>query len=133
VCRTIGPGELLDHDGHIDAVVMEAGAVGSHAAIVARALAIPMVVGADLIVAEAQNGDQIIVDGDRGAAFLRPPVNLLEAYREKTATAAAAESRYQAIRNQPAETRDGVGVELHINAGLLSDMPNLLDVGAAGV
>ncbi|WP_340110179.1 phosphoenolpyruvate--protein phosphotransferase [Pikeienuella sp. HZG-20] len=133
VCRTIGPGELLDRDGRIDAVVMEEGAVGSHAAIVARALAIPLVVGAELIVAEAQNGDQIIVDGDRGEAFLRPPENLLEAYREKIASAEEAQSRYRAIRSQPAETRDGVNVELHINAGLISDLPNLFDVGADGV
>ncbi|QIE53969.1 phosphoenolpyruvate--protein phosphotransferase [Pikeienuella piscinae] len=133
VCRTIGPGELLDHGGRIAAVVMEEGAVGSHAAIVARALAIPMVVGIERIVAEAENGDAMIVDGDRGEAFLRPPDNLADAYREKIASAKEAEARYREIRGQPAETRDGAHVALHINAGLLSDMPNLHDVGAAGV
>lgn len=133
VGRTIGPGELLDHGGRIRAVVMEEGGVGSHAAIVARALAIPMVVGAERIVAEARNGDAIVVDGDRGETFLRPPDNLAAAYREKVALAALAEARHRAIRAEPAMTRDGARIALHINAGLLSDMPNLFEAGAEGV
>ncbi|MFV0473890.1 MAG: phosphoenolpyruvate--protein phosphotransferase [Pikeienuella sp.] len=133
ICRTIGPGELLDHGGRISAVVMEEGAVGSHAAIVARALAIPMVIGVERIVAEAENGDTIIVDGDRGEVFLRPPENLVDAYAERIALAEEAEARYRAIRSRPAKTVDGVEISLQINAGLLSDMPDLFDVGAAGV
>lgn len=133
ICRSIGPGELLDHGDRVAAVVMEEGALGSHAAIVARALAIPMVVGAERIVADAENGDQLIVDGDRGEVFLRPPSNLLDAYHEKIAMAEQAEARYRAIRTEPARTTDGVDIELNINAGLLSDMPDLFDVGASGV
>ncbi|MEM7524339.1 MAG: phosphoenolpyruvate-utilizing N-terminal domain-containing protein, partial [Pseudomonadota bacterium] len=133
VARSIGPGELLDHGKALKAVVLEEGGVGSHAAVVARALAIPMVVGAERLVAEATNGDQVIVDGDLGSAFLRPLPNVVDAYEEKIATAEEAQARYRAIRDKPARTRDGVNVTLSINAGLLSDMPNLFETGAEGV
>ncbi len=133
VGRSIGPGELLDHGARVRAVVLEEGAVGSHAAIVARALAIPLVVGAERIVADAENGDAIIVDGALGAAFLRPLENVRDAYREKIATVAEAEARFRALRDKPATTLDGVTISLNINAGLLSDMPQLFESGASGV
>ncbi|MEO0634915.1 MAG: phosphoenolpyruvate-utilizing N-terminal domain-containing protein, partial [Pseudomonadota bacterium] len=46
VARNIGPAELLDYGRSLRAIVLEEGSVGSHAAIVARALAIPLIVHA---------------------------------------------------------------------------------------
>ena len=40
VSRNIGPGELLDYGAHLKGVVLQEGAIGSHAAIVARARAL---------------------------------------------------------------------------------------------
>jgi len=72
VARNIGPAELLDYGRKLKGVVLEEGSVGSHAAIVARALAIPLVINAARVVAEALNGDPILVDGDQGIVHLRP-------------------------------------------------------------
>ena len=133
VARSIGPGELLDYGKRVRAVVLEEGGVGSHAAIIARTLNVPLVIGAERIVAEAENGDEIIVDGDGGAAFLRPIESVREAYAEKIAAARLAQARYRELRDAPAESLDGVAIELSINAGLLSDMPSLFESGARGV
>ncbi|MDG0984906.1 MAG: phosphoenolpyruvate-utilizing N-terminal domain-containing protein, partial [Planktomarina sp.] len=46
VARNIGPGELLDYGRSLRGIVLEEGSVGSHAAIVARALAIPLLIRA---------------------------------------------------------------------------------------
>jgi phosphotransferase system enzyme I (PtsP) len=46
VARNIGPAELLEYGRKLKGVVLEEGSVGSHAAIVARALAIPLVIHA---------------------------------------------------------------------------------------
>ena len=42
VARNIGPAELLDYGRKLKGIILEEGSVGSHAAIVARALAIPL-------------------------------------------------------------------------------------------
>src|SRR3712207_4705926 len=64
VARNIGPGELLEYGkGALRGIVLEEGSVGSHATVVARAWAIPLVIRADGIVTEALNGDAILVDG----------------------------------------------------------------------
>ncbi|HSF92825.1 MAG TPA: phosphoenolpyruvate--protein phosphotransferase [Paracoccaceae bacterium] len=133
VARNIGPGELLDYGRQLKGVVLEEGSVGSHAAIVARALAIPLVIQASRITREAQNGDHIMVDGDQGLAHLRPDDNVAHAFREKLAMRSAAQQEYTALRDLPAETLDHVKVRLEMNAGLMADLPSLRKSGAEGV
>src|SRR5690606_34048812 len=72
IARNIGPGELLEYGKRLRGIVLEEGSVGSHAAIVARAWAIPLVIHAEGIVTEALNGDPILVDGEQGIVHLRP-------------------------------------------------------------
>jgi phosphotransferase system, enzyme I, PtsP len=133
VARNIGPAELLDYGRKLRGVVLEEGSVGSHAAIVARALAIPLVLQADRITREARNGDLILVDGDQGVVHLRPEDSVTKAFREKIEMLAEAQEEYAALRDKPATTRDGVTLHLHMNAGLMADLPSLPKCGAVGV
>ncbi len=133
VARNIGPGELLDYGRSLRGIVLEEGSVGSHAAIVARALAIPLVINAGPITTEALNGDPIMVDGDEGIVHLRPDENVAAAFRDKTAMQAEAQKRYATIRHKPCITRDGTRIRLTMNAGLMADLPSLESSGADGV
>ncbi len=135
VARNIGPAELLDYGrGELKGIVLEQGSVGSHAAIVARAWAIPLIVHAgDRITAEALNGDHIMVDGDQGIVHLRPDDTVVSAFRDKIAMQAQAQKRYAGIRDLPAESKDGIRVSMLMNAGLIAELPSLNDSGAEGV
>ena len=133
IARNIGPAELLDYGRSLKGIVLEGGSVGSHAAIVARALAIPLIINAGRITTEALNGDHIMVDGEQGIVHLRPDDNVVNAFRDKMAMQAAALERYASIREKPAKTRDGVTVSMHMNAGLMADLPSLEGSGAEGV
>lgn len=133
IARNIGPGELLEYGRGLRGVVLEEGAVGSHAAIVARAWAIPLVLQARGIVAEALSGDQILVDGDQGVAHLRPDDMVRSAFGEKLAMQAEAQTRYASIRDRACMSSDGHRVELLMNAGLMADLPSLGSSGAEGV
>ncbi|MEO0591356.1 MAG: phosphoenolpyruvate--protein phosphotransferase [Pseudomonadota bacterium] len=133
VARAIGPGELLDYGSRLTGVVLEEGSIGSHAAIVARALAIPMVIQAERVTLEAREGDAILVDGDLGQVHLRPEETVAAAFAEKLDMRAQAQEVYRGLRDQPARTRDGERVALHMNAGLLTDLPSLEGSGAEGV
>jgi phosphotransferase system enzyme I (PtsP) len=133
VSRNIGPGELLEYGRRLKGVVLEEGSVGSHAAVVARALAIPLVIHADKITTEALNGDHILVDGDQGIAHLRPEETIAHAFRDKIAMQAEAQKRYASLRDLPATGLCGTTVSLHMNAGLMADLPSLVGSGAEGV
>ena len=133
VARNIGPAELLEYGRKLKGVVLEEGSVGSHAAVVARALAIPLVIHAERITTEALNGDHIMVDGDQGVVHLRPEETVARAFRDKMAMQAEAQLRYASLRDQPALSTCGTLTHLHMNAGLMADLPSLEGSGAEGV
>jgi len=133
VARNIGPGELLEYGRKLRGIVLEEGSVGSHAAIVARALAIPLVIHAERITTEALNGDHILVDGTDGIVHLRPEESIAGAFRDKMAMQAKAQERYASLREKPAQARCGTVISLQMNAGLMADLPSLNGSGAEGV
>jgi phosphotransferase system enzyme I (PtsP) len=133
VARNIGPAELLEYGRSLRGIVLEQGSVGSHAAIVARALAIPLIVHAGRITNEALNGDHVMIDGEQGIVHLRPEDNVATAFRDKIAMQAAAQERYTSIRDKPAETKCGNIIGMQMNAGLMADLPSLQSSGAEGV
>ncbi|WP_415182028.1 phosphoenolpyruvate--protein phosphotransferase [Phaeovulum sp.] len=133
VARNIGPADLLDYGRRLKGVVLEEGSVGSHAAIVARALSIPLVIHAQRITSEAMNGDPILVDGDQGFAHLRPEDTVAAAFRDKMAMQAEAQERYASLRELPAAATCGTRINLMMNAGLMADLPSLEGSGAEGV
>ena len=133
VARNIGPGELLEYGKALKGIVLEEGSVGSHATVVARAWAIPLVINAKGVTHEALNGDIILVDGDQGIAHLRPDEAVLSAFRDKLAMQTRAQERYASIRDLPALTKCGTNISLQMNAGLIADLPSLAGSGAEGV
>ena len=133
IARNIGPAELLEYGRSLRGIVLEEGSVASHAAIVARALAIPLIVHVGQITVEALNGDHIMVDGDEGLVHLRPDDTVVTAFRDKMAMQAKAQERYVSLRGKPAITQDGFTIALHMNAGLMADLPSLDSSGAEGV
>ena len=68
-----------------------------------------------------------------GEVHLRPSTDVIAAYSDKVRFLARRQRQYRALRDVPAVTTDGVQVELHMNAGLLVDMPHLRESGADGV
>ncbi|MEM1129907.1 MAG: phosphoenolpyruvate--protein phosphotransferase [Pseudomonadota bacterium] len=134
VAHNLGPADLLEYGrSALKGVVLEEGSVGSHAAIIARAWAIPLIINARGIITEALNGDPILIDGDQGAVHLRPEDAVATAFKDKLAMQAEAQERYASIRDLPAETRCGKRIELFMNAGLMADLPSMVGSGAEGV
>jgi phosphotransferase system enzyme I (PtsP) len=134
VARTMGAAELLDYGRErIRGLVLEEGGPTSHVAIVARALGVAAVGRAENVVSLVENGDAIIVDGVAGEVHLRPSSEVESAYAEKVRFQARRQEQYRLLRDKPAVTRDGVRVTLQMNAGLVVDLPHLLESGAEGI
>ena len=130
----MGPAELLDYDrAKISGVILEEGGRNSHVAIVARALGIPALGQAEGLIDVIDTGSPIIVDGASGDIYVRPSPDIERAYIEKVRFYARRQAQYAALRDTPAVTRDGVRIQLQINAGLLVDLPHLAESGADGI
>jgi phosphotransferase system, enzyme I, PtsP len=113
--------------------VLEEGGPTSHVAIVARALGIAAVGEIENATGHADSGDAIIVDGSTGDVHVRPSPDMEAAYIERVRLRARRQLQYLALRDKPCVTKDGVPIELHINAGLAVDLPHIAETGAAGI
>jgi len=134
VARAMGPAELLDYGrDRVSGLVLEEAAPTSHVAIVARALALPLVSAAEGIVDTARAGDVIVVDGETGEAHLRPAGDVISAFRARRVLRETRAARMAEVRDLPAVTKDGVSIQLMMNAGLVIDMPHLEESGADGI
>lgn len=134
IARSMGPAALLDYDRrHLRGVVLEEGGPTSHIAIVARALNIPVVGEIANATALVQAGDAVIVDGQAGEVQIRPQPDVENAYKDKARLRARKQEQYRKLKTQPSVTKDGVEIQLQINAGLLVDMANLEETNASGV
>jgi len=134
IARSLGPAELLDYDRRrLRAVVLEEGSPTAHVAIVARALDIPMVGRVKGALQRIEAGDLVVVSGDEAQVLLRPGDDVLQTIEQSIKARAGERARYAALRDLPAVTRDGVAVELHMNAGLTLDLAHLDETGAEGI
>ncbi|WP_159586518.1 phosphoenolpyruvate--protein phosphotransferase [Chelativorans xinjiangense] len=134
VARSMGAAELLDYPRErLRGLVLEDGAPTSHIVIVARAIGVPTVGQVKGAVSMSENGDAVIVDGEDGQVHLRPQADIETAYAEKVRFRARRQKLYRELRDKPSQTKDGVPVELLMNAGLAVDLPQLAQSGAAGI
>ncbi len=134
VARATGAAELLDYPrDKLRGLVLEDGAVTSHVVIVARAMGIPVAGQVKGVVSMAENGDAVIVDGEEGKVQLRPQADVEAAYAEKVRFRARRQELYRELRTRPSVSRDGVAVDLLMNAGLAVDLPQMAESGAAGI
>ncbi|MFT5441669.1 MAG: phosphotransferase system enzyme I (PtsP) [Myxococcota bacterium] len=117
----------------VAALVSEHGGVTSHGAIFARTLEIPAITGVNGILAEVRPGEKAIVDGSAGRIYLSPDEALLGEYEKAQRQYAIAVEHLDAMRERPAETRDGRRIVLSANVGLLNDLRLIDQHGAEGV
>ncbi|MFG0250453.1 MAG: phosphoenolpyruvate-utilizing N-terminal domain-containing protein, partial [Phycisphaeraceae bacterium JB051] len=99
----------------IRGIATDAGGRTSHTAILAHALGIPAVVGLEDITGAINNGDSIILDGNRGQAIIEPNAEQLLTYREQKRKATAFEHTLDELRKLPAQTTDGTAIALQAN------------------
>jgi len=111
----------------------EHGGKTSHAAIILRALEVPLVVGVQGLVAAVQSGDTVIVDGSQGEVIVCPDPDTIAAYEQRRTRD---RSRAQALKSRatgPTATRDGVRIELAANIEAPSEVAGALEHGAESV
>jgi len=105
----------------------------SHAAILARSLGIPAVMGATGIMEKISPGTLLIVDGDKGEVIANPGASILQNYELLEEQRVAEMVNLNGIAYEPAVTLDGHLVHLEANASFARDLKKLTNFGAEGV
>ena len=131
VADTISPTDIANLDlSRLEGVICETGAYSSHAAIIARTLGIPAVMGACGAMSRIQTGDSIALDGESGEIWFSPDEAAIGMLHLRADTIAERRKRVQLFRGRPTITTDGHRIELSANAGYLEEVDAALSADA---
>lgn len=134
IAKNLGPAELLEYDKRrLKGVVLEEGSLTAHVVIVARAMGIPVIGRVRNARGLIREGDLLLLDGDAGQLTIRPLQAVLDAFETRFARNREKQAAYAAMRDVEPFTRDGVRIEVMMNAGLRDDTPMLSVTGADGI
>ena len=105
----------------------------SHAAIVAQALGLPLLVGVGEALEAVSSGDRVIVDGDGGRLIARPAPSTVDDYRQRAADAPSPTASGREEPSRPLRTTDGHAVTLRANVGLEAELDLLRPAPPDGI
>lgn len=132
--RELGPAELLDYDREkLAGLVLEEGSSSSHTSIIARALGLPLIGRVSGVLDRIETGDDVLVDAEDGKIHLRPLESQVAGFQLRLNIRGEMSRAYDQLRFKKTVTRDGIEIDLMLNAGLLVDLPQLDLAGADGI
>ncbi|MCZ7604313.1 MAG: phosphoenolpyruvate--protein phosphotransferase [Ignavibacteriales bacterium] len=124
---------VLFSRANVKGYVTNFGGLTSHAAIVARSLHIPAVLGLHDATAKINDGDTIIVDGYRGEVVVAPTDEQLSYYKKRIKNLNLYDAELSKLKDLPAETTDGRKISLLANLDLTEEIDLIVQNGANGI
>ena len=132
-------GELTPADaagldpGRVTGIATARGTATAHAAILARALGLPAVVGIGESVMAITDGTTVLLDGEAGTLQVDPPENVLREASDRRQRAEARRAKARERAHEPGATRDGARIEVFANIGSAGEAAKAVELGAEGV
>jgi phosphotransferase system enzyme I (PtsP) len=134
IAETLVPSDTARLDPEaVQAILTERGGTTSHAAIIARSLGIPAVMGIPNLASRVQPGDLVIVDGNLGYVYINPEPEVLREYERVQEKYADRIVTLRKASEEPGATRDGRRILVEANIGIFSGLTKLKQLGAEGV
>jgi phosphotransferase system enzyme I (PtsI) len=115
------------------AIATDLGSRTSHAAILARSLNIPAVVGLHDITVKLETGQHVLLDGSDGLLVINPAKETIAHYVEIESRRAKVTAQLKELRTTTSTTRDGRHIVLSANIELPEDVDAVAANGAEGI
>ncbi|MHC8440744.1 MAG: phosphoenolpyruvate--protein phosphotransferase [Candidatus Eutrophobiaceae bacterium] len=134
IAEDMGPAEVVSFHNHkVAALATAHGGITSHAAILAKSLQIPMVVGLHDVSLYLQDEEPLILDGGGGMLLAEPDENTLKFYRARIRERRKFLDSLDELRQKPTRTLDCKHIRLLANIELHGDCSSVQRMKADGV
>jgi len=114
-------------------IATDLGSRTSHAAILARSLNIPAVVGLHNVTNKLETGQEVLLDGYDGLLIVDPTPATISHFREIEQQKGQVTLRLRELRETKSTTRDGTHIVLSANIELPTDVDAVVANGAEGI
>ncbi len=134
IAKEITPSDTSQMDAKfVKGLATDLGGRTSHAAIMARTLRIPAVVGAEDVTSTIKSGDMVIVDGLHGDIIVDPSQTQIDEYQAKADSFEKERAEWAKLVDAPSVSKDGQHFEIAANIGTPDDVADAVKQGADGV
>lgn len=134
VTSNLSPSDtVLFARANVKGYLTDFGGLTSHAAILARSLNIPAVVGLHEATNKIKDGELVIIDGYYGQVIINPDEKQIASYQKKIEKLTEHDEELNKIKELPAETLDGKEVKLLANLDVSSEMDFIVHNNAQGI
>lgn len=113
--------------------ITQIGGRTSHAAIMARSMEIPAILGVGEVLGEINQGDVIILNAIDGVVTVNPTEEQIAAANAQAAEYANEQEMLKTLVNQKTVSKDNHHVELAANIGSYNDIEGVINNGAEGI
>ncbi|WP_390609169.1 phosphoenolpyruvate--protein phosphotransferase [Alteromonas gracilis] len=115
----------------LQGIISIRGSNNSHAAILARAMGVPAVMGCQNVTPALLEDKEILLDGYSGEVIISPERNIKTEFIQLIEEESAIAEKIDAEADKPCESVDGCRMSLYINAGLSAEVElNAEQIGA---
>lgn len=133
VTRALFPSDLLRLSSEgASAIILVGGGVTSHISILARSLAMPMVVTDVFELLDVPDGTPILVDAELGNLYVDPDDVILQRFRSQQRVRLTLDEQKRLMKPETV-TSDGTRISLQANINLLTDLRPACELSCDGV
>src|ERR1700757_3711171 len=134
VAHNLTPSDTASIDRmNVLGIATDLGSRTSHAAILARSLNIPAIVGLHDITTKLESGEHVLLDGSDGYLIVDPTSETVAQYAEIESRRAKVTARLKELRETTSTPRDGRHIVLSANIELPEDVVAVAANGAEGI
>jgi phosphotransferase system enzyme I (PtsI) len=134
VAHELSPREVIEFSQlEIKGIIMDHGGTTSHAAIIARSMNIPTVVGVKKATNMIDSQQTVVLDGEHGEVIVNPEKKTREKYRDLMKRYVEAQSDLEKICAEPDETADQKPFVLRANIEFTEELESIKKYQARGI
>ncbi len=132
--KEIGPADMAKVDKTLlQGFVLEHGSRTSHAAIISRAMGIPMISGINNLEKKLSEQTFCAIDGKEGAIYISPSQDIIDDFQITIQENKKQSEEEKKLLDKECITLDGTHIELMANIGSLHEVQDVLDCNADGI
>ena len=134
VARELSPREIISFSNRdIKGLITDRGGATSHAAIIARSMNIPTVVGTKKATEVINSGDEVVLDGRNGEVVVAPKKETRKKYKSLIAQQSKKQADFESLCKKPNKTSDGTPFTLQANIEFAEELSIANKYQAEGV
>lgn len=134
VARELSPREIISFSNRdIKGLITDRGGTTSHAAIIARSMNIPTVVGTQKATEVINSGDEVVLDGRNGEVVIHPKEETRNKYKRLIDQQSKRQSDFESLCKKANETSDGKTFSLQANIEFAEELSIANKYRAEGV